>query len=308
VRKLKVDAGKPDKTVWDKNQPGFAVRKYAKGHASYIVKYHVKDEPKPKKARLGPVVEGNLKAMRLEAADVITKARQGVDVFKKKKDAAEEASRLKKLGELIDAYLKVRETGDKFWKPLKPASLVNETRYLKKSWAPLHHIAVEQITRQQVKARRDEIADESGATSANRAHTTLLQVFGRGRRSVGSDDGHNQKRQMEGQEYQRWVEQAGHWRSARRDQGYDQSRKAEGEERREQPCHSETRVGWPLMSIGMGQEPLLGWTLVVKKRFNLWFGAPPFDTLPSNRRRQACVPCLAPMANDLLQLGHCLIF
>src|SRR5262245_47692339 len=32
------------------------------------------------------------------------------------------------------------------------------------------------------------------------------------------------------------------------------------------------------MSIGMGQEPHLGWTLVVKKRFNL--------TLPTNARRR----------------------
>jgi integrase len=51
------------------------------------------------------------------------------------------------------------------------------TRYLEKAWLPLHGEPVEQITRQQVKHRRDEIVSESGAVSANQAHAALSTFF-----------------------------------------------------------------------------------------------------------------------------------
>jgi integrase len=53
------------------------------------------------------------------------------------------------------------------------------TRYLTKTWAPLHPTPVEQITRQQVKARRDEIKTESGAPTANLAMAALSTFYGR---------------------------------------------------------------------------------------------------------------------------------
>jgi hypothetical protein len=114
----------------------------------------------------------------------------------------------------------------------------------------------------------DHLISGQGKTARATQRKPQLQVSGRGRRSVGSDDGHNQnkKHQMEGQKYQRWVEQAGHWRSVRRDQikVVKPRARSDGSSRvivRHESC------GWPLMSIGMGQEPPLGWTLVVKKRF-----------------------------------------
>jgi hypothetical protein len=111
VRTLKVPEGKPDITVFDKNLRGFGVRKYAKGHASHFVKYSIGG--KPKKATLGRAVEGNLKAMRLEASEVLAKARRGIDAFAEKKAAAEATARLKTLGQLVPEYLAVREKGDK---------------------------------------------------------------------------------------------------------------------------------------------------------------------------------------------------
>src|SRR5262249_22605084 len=63
VRKLKVPEGKLDVVVFDEKLPGFGVRKYAKGHACYFVKYSIRG--KSKKHTLGRVVAGNLQAMRL---------------------------------------------------------------------------------------------------------------------------------------------------------------------------------------------------------------------------------------------------
>jgi len=175
VRKLKVPEGKKDWPVFDEKLRGFGVRKYANGHIVYFVKYSING--KPKKQRLGPYVVGNLKAMRLEASEVLTKARQGIDVFAVKKAEAEAAASLKTLGELVPIYLEVREKGDAFWRKMRPKSLSGATHYLKDSWAPLHGVPVEQITRQQVNSRRDEIVTESGAVSANRALAALSVFF-----------------------------------------------------------------------------------------------------------------------------------
>src|SRR5262245_60772953 len=85
VQALKVPEGKLDIQVFDEKLPGFGVRKYAKGHAVYIVKYSVNG--RPKKATLGPVVEGNLKTMRLAADEYLRDARAGKDRRAEAKDA-----------------------------------------------------------------------------------------------------------------------------------------------------------------------------------------------------------------------------
>jgi integrase len=73
--------------------------------------------------------------------------------------------------------LAVRETGDAFWRKMRSKSLLGATYYLNKAWAPLHNIAVEQVTREQIKARRDEIA-EKNPVSANRALAALSVFYG----------------------------------------------------------------------------------------------------------------------------------
>ena len=175
VQKLKVPEGKADIVVFDEKLSGFFVRKFATGKVSYGVKYSING--KSKKATLGPAVEGNLKTMRVEASEVWAKSRQGIDVFAKKKATAEEASRLKTLGELVPPYIALRETGDKKWKPLAPKTLLDVTRYLTKSWAPLHDKLITDITREMVEKQRDAIADKSGAVSGNRAHAALAGFF-----------------------------------------------------------------------------------------------------------------------------------
>jgi integrase len=183
VRKLKVPEGEKDVVVWDEKLPGFGVRKYAKGHASYIVKYSVNG--KSKKHTLGPVVEGKLKVRRQEAEDYLHDGRAGKDRRAENKAAAEAVARLKTLGELVGPYLEVRQKGDLKWDPLRPKTLVDFTRYLTKGWQPLHDKVASEITREMVEKGRDDIASavsakkgrESGAVSANRAHTALAGLF-----------------------------------------------------------------------------------------------------------------------------------
>jgi hypothetical protein len=48
-------------------------------------------------------------------------------------------------------------------------SASSATRYLNKSWAPLHGVPIEQITRQQLKARRNDIVTSFESTVAKKA-------------------------------------------------------------------------------------------------------------------------------------------
>jgi hypothetical protein len=97
-------------------------------------------------------VAGNLKSMRLEASNILAKAHQGIDAVTEVRAAAEAAARQKTPGELVGPYLELREKGDEFWSKMRPKSLVDVTRYLTKSWQPLHGEPVETITRKMVKS------------------------------------------------------------------------------------------------------------------------------------------------------------
>ena len=61
------------------------------------------------------------------------------------------------LGQLIGPYLELRAKGSEFWKALRPKSLREVTRYLERSWRPLHGEPVDKITRQMARDRRNEI-------------------------------------------------------------------------------------------------------------------------------------------------------
>jgi len=117
-------------------------------------------------------------AIRKEAAVVLAQARLGKDVVGEAKKAQQQAANSKTLGELVGPYLELREKGNEFWKAMRPKSHVEATRYLQRSWRPLHDKPVNEITRQMVRERRNEIVSESGAVSANRALAALSGLCG----------------------------------------------------------------------------------------------------------------------------------
>ena len=175
ISELRVPEGAKDVQVFDDAQPGFGVRKQASGHTTFFVKYSVGAQQRRK--ALGPFVPGTLAAIRKQAAVVLAQAKLGKDVVGDAKKAQKEAKQSKMLGELVPLYLKVREKGDDYWAKLRPRSFEEVTRYLTRSWQPLHGEPVNAITRQMVKSRRDEIVSESGPVAANRAHAALSGFF-----------------------------------------------------------------------------------------------------------------------------------
>ena len=175
IRALQVPEGKPETQEFDDDLPGFGVRKQKSGHVSLVVKYSIGKQQRRKTCAW---IAGTLPAIRKEAAVVLAQARLGKDVVGEAKKAQQEAAKAKTLGELVGPYLELRELGNQFWKPLRPKSLAETTRYLTKSWQLLHGEPIDKITRKMVRDRRDEIVKESGAVSANRAMAALSGLCG----------------------------------------------------------------------------------------------------------------------------------
>jgi integrase len=167
ANKLHVPTGTRDVQVFDDELPGFGIRKFAKGYASYFVKYNVGRQQRRK--TLGKVVRGNLKAMRLEASQVLAKARLGTDAVAVARAAA--ARNTATLGDVVPKYLSARQ-GE-----LRTKSHFEATRYLRQSWAPLHDVAIDAITRQSVVRVVDNLERDNGKVAADRARVALSGLF-----------------------------------------------------------------------------------------------------------------------------------
>ena len=167
VATLKVPEGKRDVIVFDDALPGFGVRKFATGKTSYFVKYKLGTQQR--KITLGRAVPGMLADMRREAAKVLAQVKLGQDVAAKKKEAAVKGSAT--IGGLVERYIAERQL------QLKPRTMEGIVLHLRSHWAPLHGRAVEKLSRKDVVAAMDQIADENGRTAADRAKTSLSGFF-----------------------------------------------------------------------------------------------------------------------------------
>ncbi|MFM9850018.1 MAG: tyrosine-type recombinase/integrase [Hyphomicrobiaceae bacterium] len=163
--KLAVPAGSRDTQVFDDDLPGFGIRKFDSGRASYFVKFNVGRQQRRK--TLGAVVRGNLKAMRLEASKVLAKARLGTDVVQEAKAAAARSPAL--LGDLVPKYLAALRM------EVRPKSHAEARRYLEQYWRPLHGRSIEAVTRQDVVGIIDGLEHK---IAADRARIALSGLFG----------------------------------------------------------------------------------------------------------------------------------
>ncbi|MGA7328437.1 MAG: site-specific integrase [Rhodomicrobium sp.] len=167
IAQIRVPEGKRDVIIFDDALPGFGVRKFASGKASYFVKYSLGIQQR--KITLGKVVPGMLAEMRKEAARVLAQVRLGQDVQGKNKEAL--ARRSVTIGSLIDRYLGEREA------ELKPRTMEGIILHLRSHWAPLHGQPVEKIVRREIVSEMDRIAEEHGKTAADRAKSSLSGFF-----------------------------------------------------------------------------------------------------------------------------------
>jgi integrase len=176
VDKLQVPEGKKDELWFDAELPGFFIRKFASGKATYGVKYTCKG--KQRRLTLGKPVRGNLAKMRALASEAMAAARLGTDMAALAKAEAK-AKRRATVGELVPAYLKIREQGsdDMVWKALRPNSLKDVVHYLNRAWQPFHALTPDAVTRDKIIDRMAELSTNSGPIAAKRAHAALSTFF-----------------------------------------------------------------------------------------------------------------------------------
>jgi integrase len=168
VAQLRIPPGKRDVIVFDDSLPGFGIRKFASGKASYFVKYSIGVQQR--KITLGKVVPGMLGEMRREASRVLAQAKLGRDVAAKKKETI--SKQAVTLGVLAEKYLAERQP------QLKLGTFQGFAMHLHKHWAPIHGMSLDKITRRDISAVMDRIVEERGRNAADRAKTTLSGFFG----------------------------------------------------------------------------------------------------------------------------------
>ena len=167
ANRLGVPPDKRDVQVFDDALPGFGIRKFDSGRASYFVKFNVGRQQR--RLTLGAVVPGNLAEMRRKASTVLSKARLGQDAVAEKRHAA--GKRSGALGMLVAKYLDDRKP------KLRPRYFTEIKRQLERDWKSLHAHSVESIGRQPVINVIDEIALGQGDTAADRARVALSGFY-----------------------------------------------------------------------------------------------------------------------------------
>jgi integrase len=164
---IEVPAGTRETIVFDDALPGFGIRKFASGRASYVVKYNVGRQQR--KVTLGAVVPGVLTEMRRKASDVLARARLGQDVSAERK--AVRAKRVVLFEDLAKVYLAQKR------KELRPSTFDAAKRHFEQHWACFHGWELAAITRREVVREIDAIAEARGPVTADRAKASLSTFF-----------------------------------------------------------------------------------------------------------------------------------
>ncbi len=167
IAKLKIRKGTSDAQIFDDKLPGFGLRKFKSGAATFFVKYNVGKQQR--RMSLGVATANRLEGARADAERILAKAKLGDDP-----QAAKKAHRAKvttSLGGLIERYLEARQDD------MVPSYHQATSRYLRTDWKPLHRYGVDAIKRRDVVNTLDDIAKERGKVAADRARAALSGFF-----------------------------------------------------------------------------------------------------------------------------------
>jgi integrase len=169
IQKLALPRGKADAIYWDDDVPGFGVRLRAKGSKVYVVQYSV--GAKQRRMTLGLVTALDAGKARQTAKDLLAAVRLGRDPAAERAEARVKASD-EEFCEIVERFLARQQTR------LRPRSFHDTQRYLRELWKPLHRLHLPRISRKDVAARLDTIANGNGLITADRARAALSAFFG----------------------------------------------------------------------------------------------------------------------------------
>ena len=168
VLRLGLPAGTRDKIFFDDDLPGFGLRLRYGGKRTWIAQYRV--GAKQRRVTLGTMEKLDAENARKAAKTALSKVQLGHDPQSEKAEARAQAAVT--LGSVVDVYLTRYAT-----KRLKPGTLTDVERYLRRHWGALSGLQVGKITRANVAARLGAIAQSNGRLAANRARAALSALF-----------------------------------------------------------------------------------------------------------------------------------
>jgi integrase len=165
---LTLPAGKSDVIAFDDDIPGFGLRLREGGSASWIFQYRFGGTQR--RMKLGVLSAVSAPRAREMAEELHAKVHLGHDPGGAK--AEERVRAAETLGATLDAYLAFSATR------LRPRSLGEVTRHLRKHCRPLHGLRLDKIDRRAVAARITALAAKNGAVTSNRVAASLSAFFG----------------------------------------------------------------------------------------------------------------------------------
>lgn len=172
IDRLKLPPGKADHIEWDDELSGFGLRLRAGGKRTWVVQYRAAG--RTRRVTIGTVEAINPDKARKAAKTTLARVQLGADPQAEKVD--ERTRAVVTIGSLGENYLEAQQ--DKVSRgKLSQRSLVEDQRYIRKDWQPLHDKPAHRLTRAQISDRFDEITKEKGAVTANRARSTLSAMY-----------------------------------------------------------------------------------------------------------------------------------
>ncbi len=168
AERLKLPEGKSELIAFDDALPGFGVRLRAGGKRTWIAQYRFGS--KQRRMTLGTLETIDETEARRRAKGALSKVHLGIDPTLEKVEARAQAGVT--LASVAERYLSERAA-----KRLKPRSLEEVERHLRKHWAPLGELPFKKIDRATIAAQLGKIAKDSGPFAANRARAALSAMF-----------------------------------------------------------------------------------------------------------------------------------
>jgi integrase len=166
--RLKLPQGKSEIIVFDEALPGFGLRIRSGGKRTWIAQYRLGS--KQRRVTVGTADTLDADEARKRARRTLSKVHLGADPQLEKAEARAQAAVT--FGSVVDSYLK-RYAATR----LKPGTLTDVERYLRRHWGPLSSLPVGKITRADVAARLACIAEQNGRFAANRARAALGSLY-----------------------------------------------------------------------------------------------------------------------------------
>ena len=168
IAALDLPKGKSEAIIFDEDLPGFGLRIRAGGKRTWIYQFKVGNQHR--RMTLGSATALSPAEARETAGKLHAQVRLGRDPSAEKIDSRARAAET--MAAVLPSFL------DHQRKRLKPRSLVETERHLKKNARPLHPLQLAKIDRRTIAARVSAVASEKGGPTANRMRATLSKFFG----------------------------------------------------------------------------------------------------------------------------------